>query len=290
MKSVGVKKGAWDGEEDLLLRRCIETHGEGNWHLVSKRSGLNRCRKSCRLRWLNYLQPNLNREEFKEDEVDLIIRLHKLLGNRWSLIAGRLPGRTANDIKNYWTVHLSKRIAPKPKDTLHQQRYGSHEIIRPRPTFLKSKESIPQTKQHQETEKQRDVISCRFPQPGRMANYCDAHSSKKPDPKPNDPLCQLSQGRHEVFRPQPTYFKSKIIYRPPIESSIPRSQQLLKKQKQHHVLTHTPSSDDIHNKMVSSKDRITTETCKTTNPERVIFDDCDFDWDDLLRTRDWLMN
>ena len=44
--------------------------------------GLNRCRKSCRLRWLNYLRPNIKRGNFAEDEVDLLIRLHKLLGNR----------------------------------------------------------------------------------------------------------------------------------------------------------------------------------------------------------------
>nr|DAD44051.1 TPA_asm: hypothetical protein HUJ06_002281 [Nelumbo nucifera] len=73
-------------------------------------AGLDRCRKSCRLRWLNYLRPNIKRGNFAVDEVDLIIRLHKLLGNRWSLIAARIPGRTANDVKNYWNSHLSKKL------------------------------------------------------------------------------------------------------------------------------------------------------------------------------------
>ncbi|EFH63285.1 predicted protein [Arabidopsis lyrata subsp. lyrata] len=73
---------------------------------------LNRCRKSCRLRWVNYLNPNIKREEFGSDEVDLLLRLHKLLGNRWSLIAGRLPGRTANDVKNYWNTNLAKKQEP----------------------------------------------------------------------------------------------------------------------------------------------------------------------------------
>uniref|UniRef100_A0A0D3BCY6 Uncharacterized protein n=1 Tax=Brassica oleracea var. oleracea TaxID=109376 RepID=A0A0D3BCY6_BRAOL len=71
-----------------------------------------RCRKSCRLRWLNYLKPTIKRGKLSSDEVDLLLRLHKLLGNRWSLIAGRLPGRTANDIKNYWNTHLSKKHEP----------------------------------------------------------------------------------------------------------------------------------------------------------------------------------
>ncbi|CAI9110578.1 OLC1v1010631C2 [Oldenlandia corymbosa var. corymbosa] len=72
-------------------------------------AGLNRCRKSCRLRWLNYLKPDIKRGDFSSEEVDLMIRLHKLLGNRWSLIAGRLPGRTANDVKNYWNTHMLKK-------------------------------------------------------------------------------------------------------------------------------------------------------------------------------------
>ncbi|CAI0451508.1 unnamed protein product [Linum tenue] len=92
----------------------MEVYGEGRWHQVPIRAGLNRCRKSCRLRWLNYLKPSIKRGEFSDDEVDLIIRLHKLLGNRWSLIAGRLPGRTANDVKNYWNTHQKKKTAPPP--------------------------------------------------------------------------------------------------------------------------------------------------------------------------------
>ncbi|KAF8378619.1 hypothetical protein HHK36_029966, partial [Tetracentron sinense] len=107
--SFGVRKGSWTAEEDLLLRQCIEKYGEGKWHQVPLRTGLKRCRKSCRLRWLNYLRPDLNRGEFTLDEVDLIIRLHKLLGNRWTLIAGRLPGRTANDVKNYWNTHMQNK-------------------------------------------------------------------------------------------------------------------------------------------------------------------------------------
>nr|QPD01601.1 MYB transcription factor [Actinidia arguta] len=113
--TLGVRKGVWTEEEDKLLKKCIEKYGEGKWHQVPLRSGLNRCRKSCRMRWLNYLRPNINRGNFTADEVDLIIRLHKLLGNRWSLIAGRLPGRTSNDVKNYWNTHLQKKLITSPR-------------------------------------------------------------------------------------------------------------------------------------------------------------------------------
>ncbi|KAK3426376.1 hypothetical protein EUGRSUZ_F02843 [Eucalyptus grandis] len=80
--AIGVRKGAWTEEEDALLKEWVEKYGEGKWHQVPRRAGLNRCRKSCRLRWLNYLKPNIKRGAFQEDEVDMIIRLHKLLGNR----------------------------------------------------------------------------------------------------------------------------------------------------------------------------------------------------------------
>nr|QTO65857.1 R2R3MYB [Sarcandra chloranthoides] len=80
--NLGVRKGSWSKEEDDRLRKCIDEYGEGRWREVPLRAGLKRCRKSCRLRWLNYLHPNIKRGEFEEDEIDLIIRLHKLLGNR----------------------------------------------------------------------------------------------------------------------------------------------------------------------------------------------------------------
>ncbi|KAL6573125.1 hypothetical protein OROHE_002601 [Orobanche hederae] len=141
-KSLGVRKGAWTKEEDVLLRKCIEKYGEGRWHLAPFRAGLNRCRKSCRLRWLNYLRPNIKRGYFTKDEVDLIVRLHKLLGNRWSLIAGRIPGRTANDVKNFWNTHIDKK-PPTPAATTgdscrRKTMIAESKIIRPRPrTFSK---------------------------------------------------------------------------------------------------------------------------------------------------------
>lgn len=133
-----VRKGAWTREEDVQLRTCIEKYGEGKWHQVPFRSGLNRCRKSCRLRWLNYLRPDIKRGKFKTDEVDLIIRLHMLLGNRWALIAGRLPGRTSNDVKNYWNTHQSKKYFGKAgKDVADKT--AKVTVIKPCPrTFYKN--------------------------------------------------------------------------------------------------------------------------------------------------------
>ncbi|XP_073287312.1 transcription factor MYB114-like [Primulina huaijiensis] len=104
-----VNKGAWTAEEDRKLSYYIEKHGPKKWKSVANKSGLNRCGKSCRLRWLNYLKPDIKRGNISDAEDDLILRLHRLLGNRWSLIARRIPGRTDNEIKNYWNSHLSKK-------------------------------------------------------------------------------------------------------------------------------------------------------------------------------------
>ncbi|KAA8522627.1 hypothetical protein F0562_013012 [Nyssa sinensis] len=103
-------KGAWTKEEDERLINYIKAHGEGCWRSLPKAAGLLRCGKSCRLRWINYLRPDLKRGNFTEEEDELIINLHSLLGNKWSLIAGRLPGRTDNEIKNYWNTHIKRKL------------------------------------------------------------------------------------------------------------------------------------------------------------------------------------
>ncbi|QCE15050.1 myb proto-oncogene protein [Vigna unguiculata] len=103
-------KGAWTKEEDERLINYIKLHGEGCWRSLPKAAGLLRCGKSCRLRWINYLRPDLKRGNFTEDEDELIINLHSLLGNKWSLIAARLPGRTDNEIKNYWNTHIKRKL------------------------------------------------------------------------------------------------------------------------------------------------------------------------------------
>ncbi|XP_066314804.1 transcription repressor MYB5-like [Miscanthus floridulus] len=111
-----LKRGAWRPEEDELLSRAVATEGEGRWRTLPRRAGLLRCGKSCRLRWMNYLRPDIKHGPIAADEEDLILRLHRLLGNRWSLIAGRLPGRTDNEIKNYWNSHLSKKLIARGID------------------------------------------------------------------------------------------------------------------------------------------------------------------------------
>ncbi|KAL7150403.1 hypothetical protein ABFS83_05G109800 [Erythranthe nasuta] len=105
-----VKRGLWSPEEDEKLIRYITTHGYGCWSEVPEKAGLQRCGKSCRLRWINYLRPDIRRGRFTQEEEKLIISLHGAVGNRWAHIASHLPGRTDNEIKNYWNSWIKKKI------------------------------------------------------------------------------------------------------------------------------------------------------------------------------------
>ncbi|ERN02076.1 transcription factor MYB86 [Amborella trichopoda] len=116
-----LRKGLWSPEEDEKLLRHITKYGHGCWSSVPKQAGLQRCGKSCRLRWINYLRPDLKRGTFSQQEENMIIELHAVLGNRWSQIAAQLPGRTDNEIKNLWNSCIKKKLRQRGIDpTTHK--------------------------------------------------------------------------------------------------------------------------------------------------------------------------
>ncbi|TVU39047.1 hypothetical protein EJB05_12449, partial [Eragrostis curvula] len=135
-----VKRGLWSPEEDEKLVRHITAHGHNCWSSVPKNAGLQRCGKSCRLRWINYLRPDLKRGTFSEQEERIIIDVHRILGNRrdfsvhdethrgfhpppssavasrWAQIAKHLPGRTDNEVKNFWNSCIKKKLIAQGLD------------------------------------------------------------------------------------------------------------------------------------------------------------------------------
>ncbi|PIN16835.1 Transcription factor, Myb superfamily [Handroanthus impetiginosus] len=106
-----VKRGTWSPEEDSTLKNYLQKHGTGgNWISLPQKAGLQRCGKSCRLRWLNYLRPDIKHGGFTQEEENIIYSLHSKIGSRWSVIASHLQGRTDNDVKNYWNTKLKKKL------------------------------------------------------------------------------------------------------------------------------------------------------------------------------------
>ncbi|XP_054803777.1 transcription factor MYB78-like [Prosopis cineraria] len=120
-EEMGIRKGPWTEEEDTILANYISLHGEGHWNSLARAAGLKRTGKSCRLRWLNYLRPNVRRGNISLQEQLLILDLHSRWGNRWSKIAQELPGRTDNEIKNYWRTRVVKQAKQMKCDVNSKQ-------------------------------------------------------------------------------------------------------------------------------------------------------------------------
>ncbi|KAG5578635.1 hypothetical protein H5410_058769 [Solanum commersonii] len=104
-----MRRGPWTEEEDVQLLFYVKLFGDRRWDFLAKVSGLKRTGKSCRLRWVNYLNPDLKHGKMTPQEERLVLEFHSKWGNRWSRIARKIPGRTDNEIKNYWRTHMRKK-------------------------------------------------------------------------------------------------------------------------------------------------------------------------------------
>ncbi|KAK6913252.1 SANT/Myb domain [Dillenia turbinata] len=204
---IGVKKGPWTPEEDILLVTYIQEHGPGNWRAVPTSTGLLRCSKSCRLRWTNYLRPGIKRGNFTDHEEKMIIHLQALLGNRWAAIASYLPQRTDNDIKNYWNTHLKKKLK-KLQSGSEGEGYNRDAILSSQATSRGQWEKRLQTDIHMAKQALCEALSIEKPE-ATTSTICET----KPKPTTTQPytyasstenIARLLQGFMRKNSPKPT--------------------------------------------------------------------------------------
>ncbi|KAL5991107.1 hypothetical protein ACLOJK_012013 [Asimina triloba] len=138
----GLKRGPWTAEEDRKLQSFLLNNPTTCWRQVPTSSGLLRCGKSCRLRWVNYLRPDIRRGNFTAEEESMIIRLHAAVGNKWAVIASQLPGRTDNEIKNLWNTKLKKRLVCKGINPITHQPFCSTTLYGYIEKWIKSIEDV----------------------------------------------------------------------------------------------------------------------------------------------------
>jgi hypothetical protein len=101
-------RNPWTPQEDVKLVELMKKHGQ-SWAMISA-SMEGRTGKQIRDRFLNKLRPNIKCGDWTVEEDELMIRLLNEIGNRWSLIATHLPGRTEGQVKNRYYSSIKKRL------------------------------------------------------------------------------------------------------------------------------------------------------------------------------------
>lgn len=102
-------KGAWSAEEDELLKHAVSLSKPILWDVVAE-SVPGRSAIQCKERWLYRLDPDVKKTRFERWEDELIIKERERVGNRWTLIANKLPGRTSCAVKNRWYSILRNSV------------------------------------------------------------------------------------------------------------------------------------------------------------------------------------
>jgi hypothetical protein len=126
-----VVHGSWQSSEDDQLRDAVAQYGINHWDSVSSLiPGRNPIQ--CRERWIFRISPGLNKGHFEPWEDDLIFRERTRVGNHWTLIAGKLPGRTSCAVKNRWYSALRWRMK---SSVVNDNILSINSLLSQQPTF-----------------------------------------------------------------------------------------------------------------------------------------------------------
>jgi hypothetical protein len=103
-------RNPWTPKEDAKLMDLMKKYGQ-SWAMISSQLE-GRTGKQVRDRYLNKLRPNIKLGDWSVQEDELVVKLLKEVGNRWSLIANHLTGRTEGQVKNRFYSFIKKRLQP----------------------------------------------------------------------------------------------------------------------------------------------------------------------------------
>ncbi|KAK9725389.1 hypothetical protein RND81_05G140600 [Saponaria officinalis] len=186
-----LRRGPWTVEEDLTLINYIAIHGEGRWNSLARCAGLKRTGKSCRLRWLNYLRPDVRRGNITLEEQLMILELHSRWGNRWSKIAQYLPGRTDNEIKNYWRTRVQKH-AKQLKCDVNSKQFKDTMRYLWMPRLVERIQAASATATISTTSPNDSTTTLGFSDPNKSINLANFNSNFTPENSTNTQISDIS--------------------------------------------------------------------------------------------------